>query len=260
MNQASFTERAPATIDAGRLVHAYIAGGELADAVAMAAVCSGAGEERPCRNCSHCDKAARGIHPDILVISKLEDKRDISIDQIRFLHKDCYIVPGEAARKVYIINNADEMSIPAQNAFLKILEEPPSFATFVLKTDNPAALASTVTSRCRELSPGRYSQTAGGEASKVSDEFFTALGQGNLEIARFMFRLEKLGREGFEAFLSCAREQAAAGVRDASQGKATLAPDVLELSERVLAEAFDYLKLNVNVGHISGMICARLMK
>ena len=136
------TRRSPA-FSSDRLSHAYITSGGMADTLAMAAVCSGAGE-RPCMKCVHCSKSSRGIHPDIAVIEKPSDRKDIVVDQIRGLKRDAIVVPNEADRKVYLINNAELMNASAQNALLQILEEPPSYAVFILKTETPADLLKTV--------------------------------------------------------------------------------------------------------------------
>ena len=78
--------------------------------------------------------------------SKGNLKRDITVDQIREISADAYILPNEADRKVYIINEAEKMNLSAQNASLKLLEEPPNGAVLLLCTDNPSALLPTVRS------------------------------------------------------------------------------------------------------------------
>ena len=71
--------------------------------------------------------------------------------QVRALRADAYIRPNEAERKVYILENAQTMNASAQNAMLKLLEEGPAYAAFLLLTDNAAALLPTVRSRCEHL-------------------------------------------------------------------------------------------------------------
>ena len=90
-----------------------------------------------------------GIHPDINVIG--DDGGDISVARVRALRSDAYIRPNEAGRKVYILENAHTMNASAQNAMLKLLEEGPPYAAFLLLTDNAAALLRTVRSRCETL-------------------------------------------------------------------------------------------------------------
>ena len=249
----------------GRLSHAYIVSGAMAGALAMTAVCSDPGDAGPCGTCVHCIKASRGAHPDITVVEKAPDKREIIIDQIRELKKDVIIVPNEADKKAYIVNEADLMNKNAQNAFLQILEEPPSHAVFILKTENPAALLPTVRSRCVEVKT-RVSAVAVMEAERpeaaveMADEFFTAIESGNALLAAFMFKLEKLDKAAFSEFLRAARGQAAARLRESAPGGGAGTPrELLARTERVLVRAGDMLELNVGTGHLSGMICASLM-
>lgn len=138
------------------LSHAYILSGPagagkrtLARLLAAAFVCRGQGD-KPCLSCPDCRKAMGGIHPDINVIG--DDGGDISVARVRALRSDAYIRPNEAGRKVYILENAHTMNASAQNAMLKLLEEGPSYAAFLLLTDNAAALLRTVRSRCETLS------------------------------------------------------------------------------------------------------------
>ena len=246
------------TIDSGRLSHAYITSGSMADTLAMAAVCSGQGD-RPCLSCRHCEKASRRTHPDITIIDKPPDKREIVVAQIRELKKDVIIVPNEADKKAYIVNDADTMNRSAQNAFLQILEEPPSHAVFILRTENAAALLPTVRSRCVELKTRLDVGSPGAEAAEMAQEFICALRSGNAGLTAFMFRLEKLEKELLAEFLVSARESVAAEFR-ASVHCAVAPGDVLARAEEVLIRAGDFLDLNVNAGHISGLICATLLK
>ena len=103
----------------------------------------------PCLSCAGCRKAEGGIHPDIVRVG--DDGKDISVAQVRALRADAYIRPNEAERKVYILENAQTMNASAQNAMLKLLEEGPAYAAFLLLTDNAAALLPTVRSRCEYL-------------------------------------------------------------------------------------------------------------
>ena len=257
-------------LDGGRLSHAYIVGGGLADTLAMAAVCTGPESARPCKRCAHCDKASRRIHPDISVVDKPADKREIVVEQIRSLKRDVIIVPNEAAKKAYIVNNAELMNRSAQNAFLQILEEPPTHAVFILRTDNPAALLPTVRSRCVEAkswaendgqkASGAVSPSA---ASEMATELFSAISSGNAELMSLMFKLAKLDKDAFAEFLTAARSQAAAKLRLAATSShpgGPIAGRKLAHADRTLAKAAGMLDLNVTPGHLSGMICASLMK
>ena len=247
--------------DSRKLSHAYITTDAVADHIAMAVVCGSRAGARPCLRCSHCDKAMRHIHPDITVIDKLADKREILVDQIRDLKKDVHIIPNEAEQKAYVVKNADSMNRNAQNAFLQMLEEPPAHAVFILCTMSPAALLPTVRSRCIELKTlqglDTCDLTASEEADELANAFLTALGCDNAALMEFMFRLEKLDRNAFSAFLTSAREQIVLTLRkDLTLGKRKS----LARAEGMLIKADEMLALNVNAGHISGMICASLIE
>lgn len=141
---------------AGRgLSHAYLISGPagsgkrtLARLLAAALVCTGPGEV-PCGTCPGCKKALAGIHPDVITVGA--DGKDLTVAQSRQIRADAYIRPNEAPRKVYLICNAQTMNGPAQNALLKLLEEGPAYAAFLLLTDNPAALLPTIRSRCEAI-------------------------------------------------------------------------------------------------------------
>lgn len=139
------------------LSHAYLISGPdgagkktLARLLAAAMVCTGEGDQ-PCGVCPACRKALGGIHPDIITVTG-EKGKDISVGQIRSLRADAYIRPNEAPRKVYLIQDAQTMNTNAQNAILKLLEEGPPYAAFLLLTHNPGALLPTIRSRCEGIS------------------------------------------------------------------------------------------------------------
>jgi DNA polymerase III delta prime subunit len=237
-----------------KLSHAYIAAGENADKIAMAAVCD-SHNNRPCGTCIHCGKVLRGLHPDIAEITP--EGREITVGQVREVRRDAYIMPNEAARKAYIISPADMMNASAQNALLKVLEDPPSHAVFILKTDNPQALLPTVRSRCAMLrSTPEMDASSDSEAEALSRSFFEALGSSDLEFVSIMFKLEKdLTKEAFAEFLTHARIHAAAALRNPELS----APEQYSRAERILARAQEYCDFNVSTGHIAGFICAELI-
>ena len=249
-----------ANLSFDRLSHAYITSGELTDSLAMAAVCSGRGGDKPCKKCSGCDKASRRIHPDITYIDKLPDRREILVEQIRRLKKDVIIVPSESDKKVYIISNADLMNVSAQNAFLRILEEPPGYAVFILNTEAPTSLLPTVRSRCVELKSKPGAEVPDTEATEMADRFLAAARQGNAAIAGFMFQLEKLDKEAFGRFLPAVMERAVMELRSNLQTTPSVPDTAVADIERTLRKAKEMLDLNVSAGHISGLICAAMIK
>jgi len=248
------------SFDSDRLSHAYIVGGDLVETLTMAAICSGSPGDRPCMKCPHCHKASRRTHPDVILIERNPDKREIFVDQIRGLRTDAIVVPNDAEKKVYVIDSADLMNRNAQNALLQILEEPPSHAVFILKTENPDALLWTVRSRCVEIKARVRDSILEPIAEELAKEFFSVIGHGNAALAAFAFRLEKLDKDVFAEFLPAARKQASERLRAAVPGDSIEHLKKISSIEHLLVKAGEMLDLNVSTGHISGMIFANLLQ
>ena len=142
----------------GKVSHAYLFGGEhgsgkklLASLFAMTLQCEEHGVE-PCMKCASCRKALSKNHPDIINVTH-EKPNSIGIDEIREqVINDVGIKPYESRYKISIINDAQKLTLQAQNALLKTIEEPPAYAVILLLADNPDALLPTITSRCVILS------------------------------------------------------------------------------------------------------------
>ena len=140
------------------LSHAYLISGPegsgrhtLAALMTAAMVCAAPLAARPCGQCAACKKVLRGIHPDVQVFAGPGEGKPLTVDQVRQLRTDAYIRPNEGERKVYWLEGADKMAPPAQNAMLKLLEEGPPYAAFLLLAENPGGLLQTIRSRCEEL-------------------------------------------------------------------------------------------------------------
>ena len=129
----------------------------LARILAQAHVCTGA--EPPCGVCRECRLAAQGIHPDVLglerFVSEGDRDKDVKVATVREIRADAQITPNQAERKVYVIDRP--MNLNAQNAMLKLLEEGPPYAAFLILTENSASLLETVRSRCAQLRMGPVS-------------------------------------------------------------------------------------------------------
>ncbi len=139
----------------GKMPHAIMIEGErgigkhtLALHIASLAVCEGS--VSPCGECRSCHLCSVGSHPDVRIISP--DGKQVKIDQIRELRQNAYLKPTMGERKVYIIESAETMNTAAQNAFLKVLEEPPAGVVFLLLALSADSLLPTVRSRCITLS------------------------------------------------------------------------------------------------------------
>ena len=144
-------------IQMGKVSHAYIFNGEvgagkkmLASAFAMALQCEKHGTD-PCMECDSCKRALSKNHPDIITITH-EKPNSIGIEDIRIqLIDDVSIKPYTGPYKIYILNEAEKLTLQAQNALLKTIEEPPAYAVVMLLADNPDALLPTISSRCVQL-------------------------------------------------------------------------------------------------------------
>lgn len=123
---------------------------ECARLFSAALVCKSADTE-PCGNCNACLMARADSHPDIVTLMPQDGKRNITVDQIRGVVTDAYTKPYESEKKVYIIAYGDDMNEQAQNAFLKVLEEPPEYAVFVILAENNESLLQTIRSRCTTI-------------------------------------------------------------------------------------------------------------
>lgn len=185
-------------IKSGRFPHAFLIEGAslseksaLAQMIAQSAVCNG--ENPPCKECRDCLQAENKTHPDISFISEEKGKKNITVNQIRSIKADAYVLPHSGKRRVFIIENAEKMNEQAQNALLKILEEPPETVVFVLLASSRMLLLDTVISRCINLSLS-FSSTDS-EKTKACEcaEKFCELYEGgrNYEILCLLHTFEK---------------------------------------------------------------------
>lgn len=104
-----------------------------------------------CMECSACKQFLAGTVDDFKIISASDGKSAILVEQIRELTDDVYIRPHIYDKKIYIINDADKMNQNAQNAFLKVFEEPPEYAVFILIVSQPSSILPTIRSRGVEI-------------------------------------------------------------------------------------------------------------
>ena len=248
-----------------RLSHAYMLVGpdtpeRQAAVTRLAAELLCPAADGPCMECRDCRKVFAGVHPDVISLERQPgDKgqlhREILVDQIRQAAADAVVAPNEAERKVYVIREADHMNIPAQNALLKALEDPPGHACFILCTTAADALLPTVRSRCvrvdetvrtEELAP--LSDLAGGFLEQ-------AAAKDPAEMTRFCLLRTKLSREEADALLDeigaalcdilCARRP------DPGIGR----EEIFRLTA-LLEQGRDYLRHNVSPKQVFGVLAA----
>ncbi len=104
----------------------------------------------PCNKCKSCISFENGNNTDIVIIDEQEDS--IKNEIIKELTKKVLEKPVLCSKKVYIINNSENMTKEAQNSLLKTLEEPPEFVVIILVTSNENLLLNTIKSRCIKIS------------------------------------------------------------------------------------------------------------
>lgn len=154
IGQEQLKEHLQTAIRMNKVSHAYIINGErssgkefIAQVFAMALQCEKGGEE-PCQECHSCKQALSHNQPDIIRITH-EKPNTVGVEDIRAqINNDIAIKPYSSPRKIYIMNEAEKMTVQAQNALLKTLEEPPEYAVILLLTTNADALLPTILSRC----------------------------------------------------------------------------------------------------------------
>ena len=104
----------------------------------------------PCGVCPQCRKVLNDSHPDVIFVDDPE-KKNVSVGLARWAAGDLYIRPNEGKRKIYVFPRARDLNPQAQNALLKVMEEPPAYGAFLLLSDRAEGLLPTVRSRCVEL-------------------------------------------------------------------------------------------------------------
>jgi len=139
-------------VETGRVAHAYLFSGvagrlpvDVAMAFSAALVCPDGG----CGTCTACVRVAHRAHPDVELIEPAG--MQLLVEQVRDAIRSASRRPVAGARRVIVVDGADRMNPNAQNAFLKMLEEPPASTTIILLAPAPEALLDTVRSRCREV-------------------------------------------------------------------------------------------------------------
>lgn len=150
-------------INRGIVLHAYIIEGAsgvgkrtLARLLAQAILCTG--ERKPCGKCPSCRKCAAGTHSDLHIYGA--EGTSFKVDAVRDIKRTVSLMPNDGERAVYILEGARNMTVAAQNALLKVFEEPPEGTTFLLVTERKEALLPTVRSRARAVRLSAASDSA----------------------------------------------------------------------------------------------------
>lgn len=256
-------------VEAGeRLSHAYIVSGpagpagDRAKRLAAALLCS-SDAHRPCGVCRDCVKLSRGSHPDLITVRRQTDsagkpRREIYVEQVREIVDGVHILPNEARKKVYVIKEADAMNPSAQNALLKLLEEPPEFVALILLCGNIDALLETVRSRCAVVRAAGPDERVTEPAALENAQRYlrAAAGRDELALLRLCNELGELTPAQAADFTAAAltlcvdmlsRRRDPGGLRET---------ELLHIS-RLLLRARDYLRSNVGVKHVFGLLSVR---
>ena len=143
-----------AEIKGGTLSHAYIIEGKkgsgrhtLAKNIIAALACENPGASLPCGNCKSCRHIFEDKCPDVMTVGREKDAKSIGVEAIRNIKSEILTIPNDLEIKAYIIEEADLLTIPAQNAFLLTMEDPPKFVLFFLLCENARSLLETIRSR-----------------------------------------------------------------------------------------------------------------
>ncbi len=144
---------------AGRLSHAYLFltpdGDTLREYLKFFACAITCEEFEPCLNCRKCNLILEEKFSDLIIYPK--DGDTINSEQINNLIEESFLKPIEGERKIFILSNAQNMNIQAQNKLLKTLEEPPKNVHILMGATSEFALLPTIKSRVEKLEIAPFS-------------------------------------------------------------------------------------------------------
>ena len=225
------------------LLHSYIVASQSEQArdrlsldLAAAMLCRSDGV-RPCRTCRDCRKVYDGVHPDVIYIAPDDTGKrpEIKVDQIRGVAATAYILPSEAEKKVYVLRQADTMNLNAQNAFLKLLEEPPQSAAFILAAASPEQLQES------------------DEIRTLAEDYLRAVAsQNRLTLLRWCLAQEGMDAQTLSAFFPAVQHRL---VHLLAEPDETVLPQALCAQQLRLLETCErYRRANVGTKHIFGLL------
>lgn len=249
----SIKRQLSSAIDSGTLSHAILLTGgsekdrkALALHIAEALLCEG--KDKPCMKCRSCLKIKAGTHPDVFIISGEAGKqRSIKIDDVREIRQKAYILPNEAPFQIFIILEASCMGEEAQNALLKILEEPPEASRFILASRSRDDLRQTILSRVTAFSVSEESAEKENpkalsaaenilKATAERDEYKIIMASGALEKNR------KLFKSSLEIMITLLSGAAASRYRRTDDGDETKKKLAQAFTDAQLIEMQNFLK------------------
>jgi DNA polymerase III subunit gamma/tau len=155
VGQEHVTRTLKNAIGAGQVAHAYLLAGSrgigkttIARLIAKAVNCTKAKDGEPCDRCENCTAIREGTFLDLIEIDAASNR---GIDEMRDLRDKVRFAPSQGQYKVYVIDEAHQLTSEAFNALLKTLEEPPPHAIFVLATTESGKIPATIVSRTQRF-------------------------------------------------------------------------------------------------------------
>jgi len=155
IGQEHITQTLKSALLSDRLAHAYLFSGargvgktSVARIFAKALNCANPQEGNPCNACTSCNDITRGSSVDVQEIDGASNR---GIDEIRNLRENIRYLPSHSAYRIYIIDEVHMLTLPAFNALLKTLEEPPAHVKFIFATTEPHKVPLTILSRCQRF-------------------------------------------------------------------------------------------------------------
>lgn len=206
---------------------------------------------KPCKKCSDCIKIEAESHPDVKFIEPEKDAGPIKIEHIRDIREDAHIISNEGGYKFYIITNGERLTVQAQNAFIKILEEPPKNVIFIICTEFLSSLISTVRSRCQVFKCLEI-ENLSDSAENLAKEFVEAI--LNKDKIKMLFLGGEISNDRifFKQIVNKIIE-----LLIKSSGKAVLKINLIEKLD-VLKSLIEMAERNVNFNLLVCALCAKM--